>query len=411
MTLDLALYHPWTYLRGGAERVLAEIVTRSTHRWTLYTHHFAPQDTFPELAAGPVVELAPRVDVRRSLGPLAVAAWSMVRTRLPERHEALLVSSEGLGDLVVFGTSRPVACYCHTPLKILHDDATRRELARRSPRQARALSLLGPAFATVDRRAWARYRHVLVNSEETAGRVARAGLRRRADVEVLHPGVDPDRFAGRASVRRRRFLVAGRIMWQKRIELAIDAFAVASRRGLAAELVVAGAVDAKSRPYLDTLRRHAQGLAVSFEADVDDRRLAELYATSLACIFTAPSEDWGIVPLEAMAAGTVVVAVDGGGVRESVVHGVTGWLLPPDPDRFADQLLAVAAAGESLAAMRQAAQRRAEGFSWQAFVDRVDAVMAAVAAGRPVSGRPVPPPAAAEVAPPTSPASAGSAAG
>jgi glycosyltransferase involved in cell wall biosynthesis len=393
VTLDLAIYHPWTYLRGGAERVVAELIGRSEHRWTLYTHHFAPGSTFPELADGPVVELSPRVEVRRSLRPLAAAAWAMARTQLPVRHQAVLVSSEGLGDLVAFRAQQPVVCYCHTPLKILHDDTTRRELARRNPRQAQALRVLGPAFTVVDRRAWARYRHVFANSVETAERVARAGLRPRSAVEVLHPGADPAPLAVRSQERRRaQFLVAGRIMWQKHLELAIDAFAQATADGLVAELVVAGAVDRKSEPYLDALRQRASGLPVRFEVDVDDARLAELYATSLACLFTAPSEDFGIVPVEAMAAGTVVVAVDGGGVRESVVHGQTGWLLPPDPRRFAEQLRTVAAAGAALEPMRRAARRQAARFSWQAFVGRIDAVMADLVAGRsPVAARSAPP--------------------
>jgi glycosyltransferase involved in cell wall biosynthesis len=385
VTLDLAVYHPWTYLRGGAERVLAELVTRSHHRWTLYTHHFAPETTYPVLAEARVVELAPRVDVRRSLGPLASAAVAMARTRLPDHHQGLLVSSEGLGDLVVLRAPMPAACFCHTPLKIRHDPVTRAALAERHPRQARALAALGPVFDVVDRMAWTRYRHVLANSAETVGRIARAGLRAEDRVEVLHPGVDLHRFAGGQLRRDRRFVAAGRIMWQKRLELAIDAFVLACRQGLDAELVVAGAVDDKSRPYLADLRRRAAGWPVVFEPDVSDERMAELLTSALACVCSAPNEDFGIVPLEAMAAGTPVIAVDGGGARETVVHGSTGWLVDPCPEAFAACMLAAARdEGGRIAAVRRAARARATLFGWDAFVDRVDEVMAAVAAGRPV---------------------------
>lgn len=388
--MDLAVYHPWTYLRGGIERVLVELLGRSEHRWTLYTHHFDPEQTFPELAAARVVELAPRIDVRRSFGPLLWGAMAMARTSLPPGHDALLVSSDGLGDLVVLGGSIPAACYCHTPLKILHDHVARRDLRRRSPRQALALDVLGPLFARVDRRAWRRYRHAFANSEETAARLVRAGLRPgRGTVEVLHPGVDTARFGRPEGERRRQFLVAGRIMWQKRVELAIDAFALARRQGLDAELVVAGAVDDKSRDYHRDLKARAEGLPVRFEIGCSDERMAELYATSLACVFTAPNEDWGIVPLEAMAAGTPVLAPDGGGVRESVLDGMTGWLLPHHPEPFAQRMVHVAMAGDALTAMRWSARQRAATFGWDGFVRRIDDVMVAVAEGRPVTPQPL----------------------
>ena len=58
----------------------------------------------------------------------------------------------------------------------------------------------------------------------------------------------------------------------------------------------------------------------------------------MAVVFTAPNEDWGVVPLEAMASGAPVLAVDAGGPRESVIHNVTGWLLPPTPWAFAEQM-------------------------------------------------------------------------
>ncbi|HEX4019393.1 MAG TPA: hypothetical protein VHX15_21850, partial [Frankiaceae bacterium] len=140
--MRVALYHPWIYLCGGAERVVAEIVGRSRHDWVIYTHHFEPESTFPCLRSE-VVELGPPVSVKRSLSPLVRAAATLSRTRLPEDGaRALLVSSEGLGDLLLARTRLPAVAYCHTPLKILHDPEVREELARRDPTKAAALRIL-----------------------------------------------------------------------------------------------------------------------------------------------------------------------------------------------------------------------------------------------------------------------------
>jgi glycosyltransferase involved in cell wall biosynthesis len=381
--MRFAVYHPWVYLTSGLERTFLELFRRSRHDWVLYTHRYQPGTTYPELADFDVVELAPRVSVRRSFLPLAGAAATIARTRLPEDGRAgLLVSSEGLGDFILARNTGAVACYCHTPLKILHDDATRAALREQSREKYAALRVLAPAFAAADRAMWRRYDHVFANSAETRRRIARARLRAADDVEVLEPGVDTERITPVAGVREQRFVLAGRIMWQKNVELAVDAVRRLADRGVEAPLVVAGAVDEKSRPYLDELRRRATGLPVEFRPDPTDLELLQLYRTSTAALFTARNEDFGIVPLEAMAAGTPVLAVDNGGPRETVVHGTTGWLLPPDPEPFAERMRAVLADPAAVDTMRPAARARSEEFGWERLTRRVDEVMERLSASR-----------------------------
>ena len=377
--MKVALYHPWIYLKSGIERSFVELLPRSRHDWLLLTHHHEPEATYPELRDAQVVELSPSVSVRRSLLPLAQAAWRIGRSRLPlEGAQALLVSSEGLGDLVAPRSPVPVAAYCHTPLKILHDPATRDALVGTSPVRRAGLGLLGGAFELVDRRAWRAYRHVLANSAETAARIHAAGLVPGGPVEVLHPGVDLTRFPAGDTDREPFLLVAGRIMWQKDVELALETLDALARKGKRVRLVIAGAVDEKSRPYLDVLRSRAAGLDVTFEVDPSDRRLSELYRSCALLLFTPRNEDFGIVPLEAMASGAPVLAVDSGGPRETVVHGRTGWLEPRDPARFAERVEEVLE-GRAPAGMTEAAVARASEFSWDAFVARIDDVMEEVA--------------------------------
>jgi glycosyltransferase involved in cell wall biosynthesis len=393
--VKFSLYHPWIYLTSGVERSLLELLQRSRHDWVVYTHHFSPHSTYPELSEARIEVLSPPVSVRRSLLPLLQAARAISATRLPaDAGSALLVSSEGLGDFILNRATIPAVCFCHTPLKIVHDPQTREALRTSSPAKYAVMRAMAPAFMAADRRMWRRYRHILANSHETRRRIESARLARPDTVEVLPPGVDPSRFNRAAPVRRRRnlFLVAGRIMWQKNVELGIDALAEARATGLDAELVVAGAVDEKSQPYLRTLRARAAELPVTFEVNPSDDRLTELYLSASALLFTPRNEDWGIVPLEAMAAGTPVISVDNGGPRESLVHDETGWLLPPDPVEFARLMATVVGADpRRLASLRSTARRRATAFGWDAFTTRVDDVMQDVAEQRDV-GRPAAPP-------------------
>ena len=378
--MRVALYHPWIYLTSGIERSFVELLSRSRHDWLLLTHHHEPDATYPELRDARIVELSPSVSVRRSLVPLAQAAWRIGRSRLPlDGAQALLVSSEGLGDLVAPRSPVPVAAYCHTPLKILHDPASRAALVGSSPVRRAGLGVLGSAFEAVDRRAWRSYRHVLANSAETVSRIRAARLVPQGPVEVLHPGVDLSRFPRGMEPREGFLLVAGRIMWQKDVELALETLDVLQRKGKRLRLVVAGAVDEKSRPYLAELQARAAGLDVRFETDPSDARLSELYRTCALLLFTARNEDFGIVPLEAMASGAPVLAVDSGGPRETVLHGVTGWLEPRDPERFAERVLEIVEAPDGAGRMREAAVARAGAFTWDAFAARLDDVMEEVA--------------------------------
>ena len=189
--MKLALYHPWIYLHSGIERMFVELVDRSSHDWILYTHRYEPESTYPEIASLDVRELEPRVSVRRSVGPIGSAAMTIARTTLPDDGaRGLLVSSEGLGDLIMLRNRMPSVAYCHTPLKILHDPVTNARLKEMSPRKHAATRVIGPAFTTTDRLMWKRYRHVFVNSAEVRTRVESARLVPSGNIEVLHPGVD-----------------------------------------------------------------------------------------------------------------------------------------------------------------------------------------------------------------------------
>ncbi len=376
--MKVALYHPWIYLRSGVERWMVELITRSRHDWTVYTHHYEPEATYPELAALPIVPLEPEVSVRRSLGPLVHATSTLLRARLPDDgSQALLVSSEGLGDLIALRAAVPVAAYCHTPLKILHDPAAS-SIVRRSTTRRLAVRTIGPAFEAADRAAWRRYQHVFANSTETRDRIHRARLRPRGPVEVLEPGVNPSWWEGPIVHDRAPLLLyAGRIMWQKDVELAIDTVRLL---GDEARLVVAGMVDEKSRPYLEELRARAAGLPVTFEIAPPDERLRELYRTATALLFPARNEDFGMVVLEAMSAGTPVLAVDAGGPRTTVEHGVTGWLLPSSAEAFAAQVRELLRS--DLRTHRVAARAAAQRHGWEAHVARIDEVLEQLASGK-----------------------------
>jgi glycosyltransferase involved in cell wall biosynthesis len=112
---------------------------------------------------------------------------------------------------------------------------------------------------------------------------------------------------------------------------------------------------------------------IEFVETPSDAELTDLYARCHAVLFPSLNEDFGLVPLEAMASGKPVLAVDRGGPRETVVDGHTGLLLPDSSEAFAHAMRTLALLSDAeLDTMGTRARARASQFGWDGFVDRID---------------------------------------
>lgn len=372
--MKLAIYYPWVYLKGGAERLLLELLQRSRHDWTLYTNRFDAQVTFPEFKNLPVVELG-RVSINRNVKDVALSAITLLFQRLPFKDaDALMVCMESLGNIITLRARHvPTFCVCLTPLRVAFDPRTHERFLASNPSFLTRLGVA--AFARADRLAWRYYERVFCISEEVAARVRNARLVNEDRIEVLHPGVDLDHFAPGDSSDP-FFLLPGRIMWTKNIELGIEAFKLLKARAHTPErfrLVVTGILDRKSQPYLETLRAMASAVSgVDFIPNPSDEVYKRLYQRCYGVLFTAFNEDWGLVPLEGMACAKPVIAVAQGGPLETVVHGETGFLCPPEPQAFARAMQELVEKPEMVQDMGVAGRARAAEFSWESFVTRID---------------------------------------
>jgi len=364
--VKVALYYPWIYLTSGGERVILELARRSRHQWKLLTSHFEPDHTFPELARMNVTELD-RVSVKRDVISTGRSAAKILMQKLPAADcDALFVLSEGLGDFILFRNRRlPSLCYCLTPLRAAFDPVYRDQAFRKRGFLSRLALAAGlRAFAAVDRLAWKRYTRVLFLSREAVNRTRSAGM-----------------MDGRL----------GRIMWTKNVQLGICAF----RQFLADRpeardfrLVVAGIVDAKSAPYLEELRALSGGdPRIEFRLAPSDDELRQLYQACYAVLFTPLNEDLGIVPIEGMAFGKPVIAVDRGGPTETIHHQVQGFLEEPAPEAFARRMAQLYLDPSLARTMGRAGFEHARQFSWDRFVASVDAALDAIAGTSPAEVR------------------------
>ncbi len=356
--MKVALYYPWVYLTSGAERVCLELARSSRHEYTVFTNHFDPEHTFPGLRDLDLRELS-RISVRRNVLTSAVNCWKILSQRLP-----------------LFGYDALVVCLCLTPLRAAFDPIYRQQALQSRGSLGRAVLRAGTAlFTAVDRVAWRRYHSIICISEEVRRRVLAAHLAAAEKITVAYPG--PCVTAREPStVSEEFFLLPGRIMWTKNIELGIRAFQMlraANPKAARFRLVIAGIVDHKSHAYLQRLREMAgPSSGIEFLIQPPDAELAGLYAKCRAVLFTAFNEDWGIVPLEAMAFGKPVIAVNRGGPRETVLDGITGFLEEPGVERFAMRMAEMVHEPQQALRLGRAGHERVTRFDWKVFADHVD---------------------------------------
>jgi glycosyltransferase involved in cell wall biosynthesis len=344
---SVAIVHDYLNQPGGAERVVLELA-RIWPQAPIYTSIYRPQSTFPEFRHREIRSSAlNRIPVDRAfraLLPLYPAAFRSLGTL---DQELVISSSSGWAHAVRTAPGSTHVVYCHTPARWLYKGAE--YMPSRAARIA--LTPVNAALERWDRRAANRANLYLANSENTRARIRAAyGI----EAEVVNPPVDTERFEPRP--RGERLLVVSRLLPYKRVDLVVEA---AMRAGIPLDVVGTG-------PAMDDLRT-AAGPSVTFHGSATDAEIVELMEACRAVV-VAGTEDFGIVSVEAQAAGKPVVAFGAGGSLETVVEGVTGvFFREPSVDAVVEAIRRA----EELTTGPEEVAAQAERFSRAAFRERM----------------------------------------
>ena len=201
-------------------------------------------------------------------------------------------------------------------------------------------------------------------SESTRDDLVSRGIERDL-IRVIFPGIDTAHYTPDAIERSVTPLFAylGRLKKYKGVDLVIQAFAKLDRPDARLEIAGAGEYDTE-------LRRLTQRLGVAdrvlFLGRIDEAAKISLLRRSWATLFASPKEGWGITNLEAASSGTPVVASNSPGIRESVKHGETGFLVPHgDTDAMATAMRRIADDRRLVETLGVAARQFALGFTWE----------------------------------------------
>jgi glycosyltransferase involved in cell wall biosynthesis len=285
-------------------------------------------------------------------------------------YDLVLSSSHCVAKGARPGPGAVHVCYCFTPMRYVWDRQAD-YLGDRAGLLARVgLPALAPALRAWDRRTSRRAHHYVAISEHVRARIRRCYGREAA---VIYPPVDLPRFEPAEGPGADFYLVVSALVPYKRVDLAVQAATALGRR-----LLVVG-----TGPEAARLRAHA-GPTVEFLGWRSDADVACLYARCRAVLFPG-CEDFGIVPLEAMAAGRPVIALAAGGALETVAP--LGGAAAPTGVLFVEQSAeALAAAMRRFEAHEarfdpRALRARAEPFGRERFRAEMRAFLGARMAG------------------------------
>lgn len=339
------IIHEWVEKSGGSEKVVEEFLNEFPDSELQVLWSDAPE----RFSATPRETWLAKTPLRRSKAlalPLMPIVWRGLGSSAPP--EWLLVSSHLFAHhaRVRSRLDTPKLVYAHTPARYVWEPQLD---ARGASIPAR---LVSAGLKPMDRLRAKEADAIAANSEFTRQRIQRAWQR---DATVIFPPVDTERITAEAAWRNRlngedeatlaslpnQFILgASRFVSYKRLELVIEC-------GEANDLPV---VLAGGGPDSDRLKSFADASAVPviFVDRPSDNLLFALYQQSLAFVFPA-IEDFGIMPVEAMATGTPVIVPAVGGAAESVQHLSGGAVFrantPADWKQAVDEALKVDRAG------------------------------------------------------------------
>ncbi|MEA2439810.1 MAG: hypothetical protein QOH76_1234 [Thermoleophilaceae bacterium] len=263
--------------------------------------------------------LRPTARTFRTLLPLYPAA---IESFDLSRYDLVVSSSSAWAHAVICDVDTVHVSYCHNPFRYAWNDRDRTLAERTDPISRAALRRLFRRWRQWDWIAAQRVDRYLANSHATQRRIQSYWGRQST---VVYPPVDTERF--KPAAPGDSYLVLSELMRHKRIDVAVDAF-----NKLRLPLTIAG-----DGPDARRLRRIA-GPTIDFTGRVSDDEAARLFSTCRALV--VPSvEEFGIVAVEAQAAGRPVLAVQAGGTRETVVEGVTGHFWSGGSDALAAAVL------------------------------------------------------------------------
>ncbi|MDQ5885720.1 MAG: hypothetical protein QG628_117 [Patescibacteria group bacterium] len=353
--MKVAIVHDWL-VGGGAERVVEELhkLYPDAPIYTSFCNNEWRAKLDGKVVTG-FLQYWPFGKLRKFVGPLRIWWFG----RIDFKGYDLVISSAGNGEAkdinVPEGTKH--ICYCHAPThfywRSYQQYLDKPGFGFMNPVARIGLKLLVGPMRKRDYKAAQKPGRFIANSSYIQKEIKQFYGR---DSVVINPPVDVERFSTKPPEKRFGFVTMGRQVPYKRIDLIVDA---CTKLNLPLTVIGRG-------PEHDDLVKRA-GPSVTFRTDITDDQMPEFLASAQAFIFAA-KEDFGIAPVEAMAAGTPVIAFQDGGAIDYVIPGETGQFFT---EQTLESLCEALSSFNSATFSDQTIVTRSQDFSSQTFAKNI----------------------------------------
>jgi glycosyltransferase involved in cell wall biosynthesis len=352
--MKIAICHNHLGERGGAERLVLYLAKH--YNADIFTSFVEPEKTYGELLSGLRFHIPDFPIPRAPILKQEIASLWFSNLDLKNEYDLILTSSS-LGVYACI-KNRPNIWYCDTPQRMFYDlyeyYATKHWGAFKKFIVSLWRSWRVPKEQKVVRN---HVEKIVTYSENVARRIKKYYNR---DSEIIYPPVDTAKFE--CKDYEDFFLVVQRLELAKRTSKIIEAF----KRMPNKKLLIVG--EGPEKKELERLAKNCKN--IQFLGSINEKELLDLYARCLATIYIPIDEDFGLIPVESMAAGKPCIAANEGGLKETVVHGKTGFLIKPTIKNLISTVSGLTP--EKAERMKQECIKRAKKFDISVFYEKFD---------------------------------------
>jgi glycosyltransferase involved in cell wall biosynthesis len=352
--MKVALVHDWFVESGGAEKVISKILQLYPNADVFSSVDYLTDEQRKSFLQGKKVTTSFIQDLPKSkrykkyfpLMPVAMEGLDL------GRYDLIISSSSSVGKGVITGPNQLHVCYCHSPMRYAWD------LQEQYLRESNLSKGLKGFVARVllfymrnwDVRSANGVDYFIANSKYIAKRINKFY---RRDAEVIYPNVEVQDFK-LTELKQDYYFTCSRMVPYKKIDLIVDAFAKMPGK----KLVVIG-----DGPDMQKIKAKA-GNNIELMGYQSFSVLKKHMENAKAFVFAA-EEDFGIVPVEAQACGTPVIAFGRGGALETVINETTGVFFE---EQSTESLIKAVKKFETLKFDAKLIRENAEKFSTEQFL-------------------------------------------
>ena len=321
----IALFCSWIKSKGGVEKEILEILSKSKHDVDVYTWAYDSKNSFEELKNYNIRVVGPKSSLKLSRGFISRGLFLFISlfTKIPlEKYDKFFVITSGVSEFILFRNSKPGnnVVLVNTPLREASNSIFHWNLKNREWSFLKKIFYVNAVktYNFFERLSWRKFDVAIYNSKFVEKRAYEKKLKGKKNF-VVYPwfgkGVNYSKYIDKKLSNEKYFLYVSRLNPPKRQDIVVEAWKKFIEKNPGYKLYLVG--NTETEDYLEKLKDLSKGvLSISIMQGLHNNEINKLYANCTCGIFIPFEEDFGIVPLEVVNANKPLICADEGGFKE-----------------------------------------------------------------------------------------------